>query len=221
LKDNPEIIESFTKVTGYSAAQFNAIVKFGAGPWITPTRTQERTLDQSAPYQEQSQYDPDNYPENLFLNGSSLDALESSLCRAPLGSKELSSNMFVVSIMIMHEAAHYAHYKTHGKGTAYHFDIKYGGTDKGYDFFKLAFGTDFTSKSFIDNAFDAGKARSYANSNEGITKLFGLAHAGLLGTQLFQPHWKQPKLDRGDPTMPPKTRPVVPPCRYWKSSANN
>ena len=37
LKDNKIVREAFTKLTGMGNAEFDQMVSYGSGPWITPT----------------------------------------------------------------------------------------------------------------------------------------------------------------------------------------
>jgi RHS repeat-associated protein len=213
LKDNPEIIRAFTEVTGFTKAQFVEMVTYGMGPWITPTRPEILGLDKNTPpYQDATQYEPNGFEHNLFLDGSILKDLENSIGKALVGNNEngLSSNMFVMSIMILHEAAHYAHYQTYGTGKGSHKDIRWGGTDKGFDFFSKAFGTLFTKpsqQSFVDDAFEIDQAKKYASDHYGSTTVFGLTTHGSAYDKFI---WdirrmiQQGDKKGNDPTLSPK-----------------
>jgi RHS repeat-associated protein len=182
LKDNPQIIKAFTEVTGFSGEQFNKMIEYGAGPWVTATRSPVNYYDQGEFFVNQNQFSP-TYPDHLFLSGSGLDALERELSTCSVSNYQ--AGMFLASIMVMHEAAHYAYYHTYGNKNPKRRDIERNGTDKG-------FSHRFTDpSSMIHDAFDKDAVRKYAQQNENSSHLNGLAHwvttvNGLIGQGLIQ-----------------------------------
>jgi RHS repeat-associated protein len=185
LKDNPQIIKAFTEVTGFSGEQFNKMIEYGAVPWVTAVNY----YDQGEFFVNQNQFSP-TYPDHLFLSGSGLDALERELSTCSVSNYQ--AGMFLASIMVMHEAAHYAYYHTYGNKNPKRRDIERNGTDKGFDFFYKAFSHRFTDPSgMIHDAFDKDAVRKYAQQNENSSHLNGLAHwvttvNGLIGQGLIQ-----------------------------------
>jgi len=111
LSDNPTVRSGFKAVTGFSDKEFDEMVAFGSGPWITPTQPEKANwMDQNNPaYKGDSNFDPKNHPDDLFLSQASIERLEEIMSNAIVNrdGSGVAGEMFYLSLMIMHKAAHY------------------------------------------------------------------------------------------------------------------
>lgn len=154
---------------------FDQMVKFGAGPWIVPAiyHSSDNINNPSDPaYQSGSTYDPEWAEENLYISSQKLDALERAF-KASKGRKgnELGFQMFVTSLTIMHEAAHYGFFKKNELKESKRVDkngIEIGAEFEGRAYQRFS----YTSKG---DAMDEGAMRKYYNTNKSSTNMFGMS----------------------------------------------
>jgi len=118
LKYNDAVRNAFKEVTDMTDAEFDQMITYGKGPWITPTRPElANWTNQNDPaYSEDSGYDGVRYPNNLFIEKNILVSLENAF--KSKNADELGFNMFMASIAVMHEAAHYGVFKKKGASEA-------------------------------------------------------------------------------------------------------
>ncbi|WP_162915796.1 LamG-like jellyroll fold domain-containing protein [Paraflavitalea soli] len=175
LKDNPQVKAAWVKTIGFSSnaegeKAFDEMVTFGSGPWITPTRPSKEIKSnmlsrfaEPAPEGEWSEA-PAAYADNLAISYFSLEALEAAIKKGD--DKEIGTNMFIVSTVIMHEATHWGKWKYNCcEANNYYYE-------KGATFEENAFGQRFSYRhpNIADmelNALDKALMNKYSSSERG------------------------------------------------------
>ncbi|WP_127129472.1 RHS repeat domain-containing protein [Pseudoflavitalea rhizosphaerae] len=231
LKDNPQIKKAWIQTTGYKdyaegEKAFNQMVTYGEGPWITPTREQNEFNGMTGlsrffePTGTEAEFSPYDYVDNLSVSHSWLDKLETAFKTS--NDLETGKQMFVVSLLIMHESAHWGTFKngiTEGDDAVY---------ERGAMFEENAFGRRFTYRypRIADknlNAFDEKIVVDYYSKELGRygSPSFGMSINNFDKNSFY---WKNvgPILggQKGDPTLKdnkdrePTVKPFVPSRTY-------
>ncbi|TKC60159.1 hypothetical protein FBD94_14690 [Pedobacter hiemivivus] len=197
LKDNKVVRNAFIKTTGMGNAEFDQMVTYGSGPWITPTRPElanSRNWNDPA-YGDDSQFDPNRYPDDLFISQGKLEALELAFKKASVSQNgnELGFQMFVTSLTVMHEATHYGFFKTNGLAKSEKVESK---VELGAQFEKAAF-EQFSYSTTQNGAMDIGRMRAFYDANRSSDSMIGMSLIPNLGSfnfnRLFLIEGKPPK----------------------------
>ena len=162
LANNSKVKEAWIAETGGSASDFIEMITPGSGPWITPTQDGHGILH-DAYHTKQTRFgtvrgDKVDNTDNIFPDPEdALDSYESSFKESMLKCDPscMTEDMFVLSMHILHESAHYGVNKYGGNGNPR--DIHNGGNERGIRFQYNAFGTDFLNKN--GNRDDAAAKR--------------------------------------------------------------
>jgi RHS repeat-associated protein len=176
LMYNTAAKEVFMSITGISSENFNKMVSFGSGPEIKVTEEKSSYCGWCPETRNLNQFHPSSDPNTIWLDGYSggnIDRLEQA-AKAALQTgnyNELIENMFITSLISIHEGTHWAYYH-YFKGKKR--DIDVGGTDKGGDFTNKLFGHRFESTNSTGmDVFNIDKAREYIQNNFGKNKTIG------------------------------------------------
>lgn len=173
LKDNPVVRDAFIRTTGMGGG--DQMVNYGSGPWIVPTRYHlQNSRNYTDPaYGKDSQYKPDWAEENLCISGEKLNALERAFKAASISNngRELGFQMFLTSVTIMHEGAHYGFFKKHGLKESN--SVAASGRDIGAEFEGNAYRR--FSYTNAGDAVDEEAMRKYYNLNSSNTGMFGMS----------------------------------------------
>jgi len=184
LKDNPQAKEGWIRTIGFSnhaegEKAFDEMVTYGQGPWITPTRPSNEQRD---PYRQDLNgffgstgaagewQGTAGYPENLTIDYDYLDKLETAMKKSD--ANDIGQQMFVVSVLIMHEASHWGKWK-YNCCEAEGDDRREAGANFEYN----TFGTRFSYQNPDKRYYDDDKVRSYYNQQKGAygTPSFGFS----------------------------------------------
>lgn len=124
LKDNPKLRDAWIETVGFDnhadgVNAFNKMVTYGEGPWITPGLDEKRdgfTTAGSADFYEigsNAGVFSHLYPDNVGISSFNLSELEASVKQG--NEEDISKQMFIVSVLIMHESSHWGRYRYQGK----------------------------------------------------------------------------------------------------------
>ncbi len=176
LKDNPIVREAFTKVTGLGNKEYDEIVTYGKGPWVTPTRPElgNWTNQGNIAFGYDNEFDGDSYPNNIFIAQERLRSLEKAF--KSHDASELGFRMFWVSLAIMHEATHYGVFKNYGPKLSKRMEVQ---MERGALFEKLA----FRQFSYLggNGAMNVDDVRNYYTNS--------LSEVGRIGMTLSPRQW--------------------------------
>jgi RHS repeat-associated protein len=122
LKDNPDVKQAWMVASGASEADFDNMVTFGSGPWITPDISAKDIGDwteSQAPWVDMfnaGEFD-NRYPDNLFIMRGLVEKFESaySAYLQTGNATDLAVSMFHLSVNIMHESTHWGVFHYIGK----------------------------------------------------------------------------------------------------------
>jgi RHS repeat-associated protein len=220
LKDNPEVRSSFMQVSGASSEDFDGIVSFGSGPWITPTRPDDASISRQS--SNNPEVGSDNqffgrdkkYWNNLFIADHRLAELENRM-KSALKSGDATSvmeQMFLVSVCIMHESTHRSYMLTHGYGNPSFRDIDQGGDDRGFQWMKAAFGSRMTKNSQYTGIemLDEDKVYEYFHKLYRKPVMIGLSFSpnlgGFFNRMIFRGKGAPISSQTGDPTVTQEDR---------------
>lgn len=210
LQGNNQAKEGWIKAIGFNnhaegEKAFNDMVTEGKGPWITPTRPSSAQKDGGLNQSLSGFFEPTGnagewqgtkgFRENITVSHSYLDQLEVSLKKN--NANEIGQQMFVVSVLIMHEATHWGKWKYNC--------CEIEGDDRremGANFEFNTFGRRF-SYNLDKRGFDATKVKSYYSNQNGAytTPSFGFS------INQFSSYWNRIKNaplgggQKGDPSL--------------------
>jgi RHS repeat-associated protein len=174
LKDNRLAKEGWIKTVGFSnhaegEKAFDDMVTYGQGLWITPTRPgneQREGIRQDLsgffePTGNAGEWQgPKGYPENVTIGYSFLDDLETAMKKG--NANDIGKQMFVVSVLIMHEASHWGKWKYNC--CEVDGDYRY---EAGANFEYNTFGTRFSYQNADKKYFDDDKLKGFYNQEKG------------------------------------------------------
>ena len=185
LKDNPIIRASF-KRTGMTDEQFDEMVTYGTGSWITATRPDETNwqrmgdpLYTNIGSIHNGIYDDGAYRDNLFLSRDKAWDLEQAAAKmlktrnrgnkasASSLSQEVGFEMFFVSLAVLHEVAHRLVFIVNGARKA---SVLEGRDEQGALWEGRAYER-FSYKNNIFKGMDKGEVKQYYNKD--ITRYNG------------------------------------------------